>query len=66
MGYGYTCESCGGDYPDEDPALMGQVHERWFKTTELGGVIADRFQLTPEETLTLCGPCLIALLKGAH
>jgi hypothetical protein len=64
MGYGYTCEDCGGDYPDEDPALMGQLHERWFKTTDRGGLVAERFGLSPEETLTLCGPCLLDLLEG--
>lgn len=63
MGYGYTCNDCGADFPEEDPALMAQLHERWFKTTDLGGIIAERFQLTPEDTLTLCGPCLIDLLE---
>lgn len=59
MGYGYTCDGCGADYPDEDPALMSQLHERWFKTTELGGRVAEQFNLTPEDTITICGPCLI-------
>lgn len=63
MGYGYTCEDCGEDFPDEDPALMGQLHERWFKTTDLGGLVAERFGYSPEETLTLCGPCLLDLLE---
>jgi len=63
MGYGYTCEACAGDFPDEDPALMAQLHERWFKTSQLGGAIAERFDLTPEDTITLCGPCLLDIIE---
>lgn len=63
MGYGYTCEVCGADYPDEDPALMGRLHERWFKTSELGGLIAEQHGLTPEDTVTLCPVCLQELLE---
>jgi hypothetical protein len=63
MGYGYTCEECSESFPDEDPALMAQIHEGWFKTTQLGGIVADR-GYSPEQTLTLCGPCLLDLLGG--
>jgi hypothetical protein len=63
MGYGYTCQDRGEHYPDEDPALMAQLHERWFKTTTLGGLIAEEYDLSPEDTITLCGPCTFELLE---
>ena len=31
--------------------------------SELGGIVAERFSVTPEETLTLCGACLIDVLE---
>lgn len=62
MGYGYTCDDCGSTHADGDPAFMGRIHERWFKTSDLGGAIAEEYQLTPEDTITLCPDCLLVLL----
>jgi hypothetical protein len=63
MGYGYTCEECGGDFPDEDPALMGEAHEEWFKTSDLAGRLAHDHDIRPGDVITLCGPCLLEMVE---
>jgi len=59
MTYGYTCNMCGSDYPDTEPAFMGRLHETWFKTSHLGGVVAGEVGLTHEDTVTLCPECIV-------
>jgi len=56
MTYTFECDRCGNDY-EQLPAFMGEVRERWFKTTELGGLLADA-GYTPASTVTICGPCI--------
>jgi len=62
MGYGFTCDGCGDEHPDGLPAFMGEIRESWFKTTELGGVLAD-MGYSPGQTITLCGDCLYNLVE---
>lgn len=67
MGYGFTCdvqsaEACQGEHPHDLPAFMGEVRETWFKTTQLGGHLAD-LGYSPGQTITFCGPCLLELLE---
>lgn len=61
MGYGYTCNRCDDDCPDDSPALMGQLHERWFMTSDRGGILAEE-GLSHEETITICPDCALDIL----
>ena len=63
MGYGYTCNDCEENFADSDPAFMGRIHERWFKTSEIAGEVAERTGLTPEDTVTLCPSCFWELIQ---
>lgn len=63
MPYGFTCDgNCGEEYDDQLPAFMGDIRESWFKTTRIGGRIAD-LGYSPGQTITLCGSCLLDLLE---
>lgn len=63
MGYGFTCDDCGTEHPNDLPAFVGEVREQWFKTTDLGGIVAD-MGYSPGETLTLCGDCTLDTLDS--
>lgn len=62
MGYTYSCDDCGDDH-DSLPAFMGEIRETWFKTTEIGGYLADE-GYSPGQTITICGPCLKKILSA--
>ena len=57
MGYTYTCDSCDASR-ESLPAFVGELREQWFKTTELGGYLADE-GYSPGETITFCGECIV-------
>ena len=61
MGYGYTCNECEDEHPDADPALMCQLHERWFMTSAEGGMLSE-MGLSHEETITICPDCALDIL----
>jgi hypothetical protein len=58
MGYGFTCDACGSVQADADPALMGQIHEGWFRTSDLAGHLAAE-QIMPNQTITFCAECTL-------
>ena len=67
MSYGYTCDSqespeCEGDYPDQRPMLMGQLHEYQFKSTKVGGHLKNE-GYSPHQTITICPVCALSLLR---
>ena len=64
MGYTHECDVCGEGF-DSLPAFVGEVREAWFKTTALGGILADE-GYSPGETITFCGECIVDLLTDQY
>ena len=63
MTYAFDCDgTCDNPRHDGLPAFMGEIRESWFKTTELGGLVAE-MGYSPGQTITLCGTCLLELLS---
>lgn len=62
MGYTFTCDGCD-EHQDTLPAFMGELRESWFKTSEIGGHLAD-MGYSPGQTVTFCGPCIFDILAS--
>lgn len=63
MAYTYECDDCGDAY-DDLPAFMGELREAWFKTSELGGLLAEA-GYAPGQTVTFCPRCIYETLVEA-
>jgi len=57
MGYTFTCDHCGDRY-DSAPPFMGELSERFLKTTDSS--LTDLFE--PGQTITFCRGCSEELL----
>ncbi|ADJ14493.1 hypothetical protein [Halalkalicoccus jeotgali] len=62
MGYTATCNKCD-DKCTPAPGLLGQFSPQFFRTTEIGGRLAE-MGYSESTTITLCGECTYELLMG--
>lgn len=61
MGYVASCDSCGSRCSPA-PALLCQFNPEFFRTSSLGGVLAD-MGYQEGDTVTLCGDCATTTLE---
>ncbi|MDJ1434789.1 hypothetical protein [Halostagnicola sp. A-GB9-2] len=61
MGYTADCDGCGSACHPA-PALLCQFSPEFFRTSSLGGHLAD-MGFDEGDTVTLCGDCTLEVLE---